>query len=129
MNSWKGCFLEDYEEQLLTLRFLLLEFYMKRFFPFFFLLIMALNVALPIAERLFKDEQYELSAMNKDKSENTGEEKKTEKEKEKESITFSDFMAIRLDGSSDRRKKSVFPADERLISELFAFLPELPPEV
>ncbi len=102
---------------------------MKRFFPFFFLLIMALNVALPIAERLLKNEQYELSEMNKDQSDDTEEEKKTEKEKEKESISFSDYLTIHLDGSSDRRNKSIFPAHERLISELFACLPELPPEV
>ncbi len=101
---------------------------MQRVFPFFFLLIMALNVAIPIVERVLGQDQYELAEMNKDKADDTEEEKKTEKEKEKEALTFSDYVAIRLDGSSNRRKISPFPADERLISELFAFLPELPPE-
>lgn len=106
-------------------------FFMKLVFSFFFLLIMTLNVAIPLAEQLRGSVSYELAEAGTDDPDEEGcPEKEKEKEKEKESISFWHHGAIKLDGfSRERLRKSSFPACGLPLSELYASLPELPPEV
>ena len=100
---------------------------MKIFFSYFFLVMMTLNLAIPLVEQLRGEN---VSALTEVVSEDADEEGKTEKEKEKESISFSGDQVIHL-GAFDleKFKKSLFPRYDFPVSELFASLPELPPEV
>lgn len=100
---------------------------MKLFFSCFFLVIMTLNVALPLVERLHGRDMYEWTEASSD---DTDEESKSEKEKEKESISSSCYHDVNLDASVLKKfKKSLFSTDDLPLSELFASLPELPPEL
>ncbi|MBK7935990.1 MAG: hypothetical protein IPJ82_02445 [Lewinellaceae bacterium] len=101
---------------------------MKYIFPWFFLLIMSLNVAIPLMEQLRGGDMYEYTELGakeldgKDKSEK-------EEGKEKESYTFSDHSGLNPGAFyNKKRKNSGFPKADQLLSELYAFLPELPPE-
>lgn len=100
---------------------------MKIFFSYFFLVMMTLNLAIPLVEQLRGEN---VCALTEVVSEDADEEGKTEKEKEKESISFSGDQVIHL-GAYDleKFKKSLFPRYDFPVSELFASLPELPPEV
>jgi len=99
---------------------------MKRRFTFFFLLIMTLNVAIPLVEQLRGWDQYELTEAGTD---DTDEEGNTEKEKEKESLAFSHDHALLIGAFNlTQFRKSLFFTDELPLSELYASLPELPPE-
>jgi len=100
---------------------------MKIFFSYFFLVMMTLNLAIPLVEQLLGEN---MCALTEVVSEDTDEEGKTEKEKEKESISFSGAHVIHLDANDlEKFKKSLFPRYDFPVSELFASLPELPPEV
>lgn len=115
---------------------------MKHFLATFFLIIMILNVALPLAEQLQAKDVYELAELGSDdvddenKSENESENKsesesEAEKDKEeyKKSIPFSTqslspYHSFKL----GKVKKTLFPGHDLPVSELYTSLPELPPE-
>lgn len=100
---------------------------MKFFFSYFFLVMMTLNLAIPLVEQL---RGGNLCALTEVASEDADEEGKTEKEKEKESISFSGDHVVNIDAYNlEKFKKSLFPQYDFPVSELFASLPELPPEV
>lgn len=100
---------------------------MKVFFSYFFLVMMTLNLAIPLVEQLRGED---ICALTEVVSEDADEEGKTEKEKEKESISFSGDQVDHMDAYNlEKFKKSLFPRYDFPISELFASLPELPPEV
>ncbi|MCC6279389.1 MAG: hypothetical protein IT262_02220 [Saprospiraceae bacterium] len=102
---------------------------MKTFFSYFFLVIMTLNLAIPLVERLQGRYMYELTETSSDDADEKGKTEK-EKEKEKESISYSCDHALHLKAYTlDRFNKSLFPSNDLPVSELFASLPELPPEV
>lgn len=104
---------------------------MKLFFAYFFLAIMTLNLTLPLVERLQGKNAYELTKFGSDDADEEGNsEKEKEKEKEKESISYSCDHSFHLDAHIlEKFKKTPFPANDLPVSELFASLPELPPEV
>ncbi len=104
---------------------------MKLVLSYFFLVIMTLNLAIPLVERLHGRDMYELTEVGSDDTDEKGKtENEKEKEKEKESISFSYDHLIHLDAHIlEKFKKSLFPKNDIPVSELFAFLPELPPEV
>lgn len=105
---------------------------MKRIFPFFFLFIMSLNVAVPLVEQLLGVDSCaltEVGTKNFDEKDNSEKEEGKEKEKEKESFTFLDHSGSKS-GAFDlkKSKKSLFPKNDHPDSQLYASLPELPPE-
>ena len=90
---------------------------------------MALNLAIPLVERLERRVMYELTEVGSDDTDEKGKTEK-EKEREKESISYSCDQTLHLGAYSlERLKKSLFPENDLPVSELFASLPELPPEV
>lgn len=106
---------------------------MKNIFTFFFLLIITLNVTLPLVERLQTGDLYELAKVGSDNADEEGnpeKDKEKEKEKEKESLAFSDHAALNRDVLNLKKfKKSLFAKNDFPVSELYASLPERPPEV
>ena len=89
---------------------------------------MSLNVAIPLMEQLRGGDMYELAEMG---AKDVDEKDKTEKEegKEKESYTFSNHSGINPGAFiSKKRRNSGFPKSDQPNSELYASLPELPPE-
>ena len=102
---------------------------MKLFFSYFFLVIMTLNLALPLVEQMQGRNVYELTDIGSDDADEEGKAEK-EKEKEKESISCSCDHHIQVGAHIfEKFRKSLFPANDLPVSELFASLPELPPEV
>lgn len=104
---------------------------MKQIAPFFLLFIMTLNVTLPLVEQLRGGAVYEMAEDVDEKGKTENEESKEGKieGKEKEALSFLVFSTSRQDAAALKRlKKALFLTDERLISELFASLPELPPK-
>jgi hypothetical protein len=101
---------------------------MKYSFSIFFLVVMTLNVTLPLVERLWGKDMYELAVVGTD---DTDEENKKEKETEKLKEVFSFFShaSIKLDAFYlELFRKSLFAKNEFPKSELYAFLPEQPPQ-
>lgn len=113
---------------------------MKHFLATFFLIIMILNVALPLVERLQARDVYELAELGADdvddenKSENEKESKsesEAEKDKEeyKKSIPFSTLLLSPYHSFKlGKVKKTLFPAHDLPVSELYTSLLELPPD-
>lgn len=100
---------------------------MKCFFSLLLLLIMTSNLAVSCIEQLRGSVMYELAEAGTDDADEKGEKGK---EKEKDSLSFSDHIVIRLDGfNTENLRKSLFPRNNLPHSELYAFLPELPPKV
>ncbi len=90
---------------------------------------MALNVTLPVVEQFWGGDTYELAKLGKSEEGKTEKESEKETEKEKESLAFSDHAAPRLDAFGlEKFRKSLFSKDDFPVSELYAFLPELPPD-
>lgn len=90
---------------------------------------MALNLTLPIVEQLWGGTTYELAKVGKSGEGKTEKESEKETEKEKEALAFSDHVAPNLGAFNfEKFRKSLFPKDNFPISELYAFLPELPPD-
>lgn len=118
---------------------------MKHLIATFFLIIMILNVALPLAEQLQARGLYELVELEADdvddenKTENEPEnksEKETENEAEKDkeytkkNIPFStQFLSNCYSFGLVRFDKALFPGHDLPVSELYTSLPELPPEL
>lgn len=100
---------------------------MKCLFSLLLLLIMTSNLAVTCVEQLRCGVVYELAEAGTDDADENGEKGK---EKEKDSLSFSDHIVIRLDGfNTENLRKSLFPRNNLPHSELYAFLPELPPKV
>lgn len=114
---------------------------MKHFIATFFLVIMILNVALPLAEQLQEKDLYELVKLEADdaddesKGENENEGKsENEAEKDKEytqkNIPFStQFPNHCYLFELGKFKKALFSGHNLPISELYTNSPELPPEL
>lgn len=105
---------------------------MNRTFAFFFLILMTLSVAVPLMKQLRGSDLYELSelpAEDADEKGKTEHEKEKEKEKEEKSLSFSNSSALQLNAFNlDKLNKSLFSNYDFPVSELYASLPELPPE-
>lgn len=101
---------------------------MNRIFPYFFLLIMSLNVLAPLAEQLRGGDYYEMTEMG---TTDADESDKTEKEegKEKESFTYIHHTGLKPASDFGSRRKTSFPENTHPRSGRYASLPELPPEV
>jgi hypothetical protein len=96
---------------------------MLRIFPYFFLVIMTLFVVVPTADQLWGKAVCKIATVNNGMAE---EEVKVGKEVAhifyvSELIKPGGFIAKKV-------KKSLFPANDTLVSELFALLPEMPPD-
>lgn len=117
-------------EEIITLHFQNgIRLYMNRIFPFFFLLIMALNVTLPVVEQLWGGDTYELAKLGKGEEGKTEKESEKETEKEKEALAFSDHAAPKLDAFSLKKfRRSLFSTTDFPASERYVLLPELPPD-
>lgn len=93
---------------------------------------MSLNMGLPLVERLCSRGlcQYELE--EEFGAKDADGKSKTEKEEEgKEKEAFSALIHAALTAcalGTQERKRSAFHTDDRPVSQLFAALPELPPE-
>ena len=85
---------------------------------------MVLHIAAPLVERLQDATKYELEKAGTDDAEG-----KCKTEKEKESVIFSCTPALFADNlNPDTQQRALFPDEDHPVSELHAFLPELPPE-
>ncbi len=89
---------------------------------------MTLNVAIPFMEQLRGSDLYEMTKMGADDESKDGKEKETEKGKESLAFFYHSALLFNAPGL-ERFKKSLFPKDDHPVSELYASLPELPPEV
>lgn len=118
---------------------------MKHFIATFFLVIMILNVALPLAGELQNKDLYELVKLEADDAddESKGEnepESKSEKESENEAEKDKEYTRKNIPFSTQfpnhcylfelgKFKKVLFPGHDLPISELYTNSPELPPEL
>ncbi len=97
---------------------------MKYCFSIFFLIIMTLNVAIPLVERLHLKGMYELSEVGMDDTDEEG-----KKEKEKDSISFATLTSVKSEAFYlELFRKSLFSTNDRLISDPYTSLPERPPQ-
>jgi hypothetical protein len=98
---------------------------MKRLVSFLLLIAMMTNVALSVVEQLHGSPVYETTEWGAD---DMDEKEKTEKEKE--SYTFAHHLIVRIGTFSPNTLKGVLIfRNNRLFSECYACLPDLPPEV
>lgn len=90
---------------------------------------MALNVTLPVVEQFWGGDTYELAKLGEGEEGKTEKESGKETEKEKEALAFSDHAAPNLGVFNfEKFSNSLFSRDNFPTSELYAFLPELPPD-
>ena len=103
---------------------------MKYCFSIFFLIIMTLNVAIPLVERLHLKGMYKLSEVGMDDTDEEGKkEKEKEVEKEKDSISFATLTSVKSEAFYlELFRKSLFSTNDRLISDPYTSLPERPPQ-
>lgn len=100
---------------------------MTRIFSILLLLIMTSNLAVSVVSQLHAGAAYAYAEMGADDAE---EDNKTEKEKEHKSCALSQCILPGHSGTFplEKAKRALITTNDRLISELFAFMPELPPE-
>jgi hypothetical protein len=102
---------------------------MKFYFSFFFLTIILLNVALPLTVQFHKEQ---LCKMGDFGSDDADEETKKEKEKseEKEVFSYSPHASVnQIENYAQSLRSALQGREKRLVSALYAFMPERPPEV
>jgi hypothetical protein len=103
------------------------NFSMKYFFSIFFLLIMLTSVTVSVMEQWQGEDVSEVKESKANESDDTDGEEKVEKEKEV--YTFNHKSAVEISLFSTRKlKKTNHYRKDSFISELYASLPELPPE-
>jgi hypothetical protein len=100
---------------------------MKVIYTIFFLLVMFTSVTVSVMEQWQGEDISELKESKTDDADDTDSEEKVEKEKEV--YTFNHKSAVEISLFSTRKlKKTNYYGQDSFISELFASLPELPPE-
>jgi type III secretory pathway component EscV len=103
------------------------NFSMKYFFSIFFLLIMLTSVTVSVMEQWQGEDVSEVKESKANESDDADGEEKLEKEKEV--YTFNHHILIEMSSFSTRKlKKTNHYGKDSFISELYASLPELPPE-
>jgi hypothetical protein len=103
------------------------NFSMKYFFSIFFLLIMLTSVTVSVMEQWQGEDVSEVKESKANESDDKDGEEKLEKEKE--IYTLSHHILLEISSFSTRKlKKTNHYGQDSFISELFASLPELPPE-
>jgi hypothetical protein len=100
---------------------------MKVFFSIFFLLVMFTSVTVSLVEQWQGEDVSELKECKTDDADDTDGEEKVEKEKEVYTFNHKSLAETSL-FSTRKLKKTNHYGKDSFISELYASLPELPPE-
>jgi hypothetical protein len=100
---------------------------MKVIYAIFFLLVMFTSVTVSVMEQWQGEDVSELKESKTDNADDTDSEEKVEKEKEVYTFNHKSLVEISLFSTGKLKKASQYGKDS-FISELFASLPELPPE-
>jgi hypothetical protein len=100
---------------------------MKVIYAIFFLLVMFTSVTVSVMEQWQGEDISELKESKADDADDTDGEEKVEKEKEIYTFNHKSLVEIAL-FSTEKLIKTNHYGDDSFISELYASLPELPPE-
>ncbi len=103
---------------------------MRIFLSVFLLFTMVSSVAVSILQRSQSSIVWELEESQSDDDSTDAKEKESKTETEKDLLAFQKTMSIEIDNSDTfLSKKNIYIHQENLLSSLYKFLPENPPEV